>query len=394
MISPRLPRFLRPALVFVLVVLPTACGGESSDTDPSSLVSSSEPATPTLTPSGSLEDIGSLLVLRDAGSWRAEGVDEIEVWICRVPVDSAAAVYGGLPLRLPLTAEGVAEVLNARVAPYFEEISHGLYQPQFYAGSDATVRADQEPQVCVEQAIQGADDTADAVLVVADAEHIAEHPGGFGNVGVPCPAEPPCPVLDSRRAAYVGASDFNPDWGDAPPMDLVEHEIGHTLGWTHSGFVDGAAVPYQSALDVMSNSAAPRDTDPTRRDGPNTLAINLLFAGWLPTSDLWVAPLAGGSVSLQSSTGGAGTRLAIAPLPNGSYLTVELLTVDGFNSHLPLAGIAVHRVVITAEGTVEAIVPLVGEAPYVDLLQAGATIDVDGWRIVVLEDMVSITPIA
>ena len=25
-------------------------------------------------------------------------------------------------------------------------------------------------------------------------------------------------------------------------MDLVEHEIGHTLGWTHSGFVDGAAV--------------------------------------------------------------------------------------------------------------------------------------------------------
>jgi hypothetical protein len=256
------------------------------------------------------------------------------------------------------------------------------------------MRADQEPQVCVEQAIQGADDTADAVLVVADAEHVTEHPGGFGNVGVPCPAQPPCPVLDSRRAAYVGASDFHPDWGDQPPMDLVEHEIGHTLGWTHSGFVDGAAVPYQSALDVMSNSAAPRGIDSTRRDGPNTLAINLLFAGWLPTSDVWVAPLAGGAVSLQSSTGGTGTRLAIAPLSNGSYLTVELLTADGFNSHLPLSGIAVHRVVISAEGTVEAIVPVVGESPYVDLLQAGSSIDVDGWRIVVLDGMVSLTPIA
>ena len=379
--------------MLLLVLVPAACGGESADADPSIVVPNTEPATPTLTPSGSLEDIGSLLVLRDAGAWRAEGVDEIEVWICRVPPDATAAVYGGLPLRLPLTAAGVADILNTRVAPYFDAISHGLYQPQFYAGSDATLRADQEPQVCVEQAVQGADDTADAVLVVADAEHVTEHPGGFGNVGVQCPADPPCPVLDSRRAAYVGASDFHSDWGDQPPMDLVEHEIGHTLGWTHSGFVDGAAVPYQSALDVMSNSAAPRGIDSTRRDGPNTLAINLLFAGWLPESDLWVAPLAGGSVSLQSSTGGTGTRLAIAPLANGSYLTVELLTADGFNAHLLLSGIAVHRVVMSAEGAIEAIVPLVGEPPYTDLLQAGSSIEVDGWRIVVLDDMVSITPI-
>lgn len=390
--------FLVLSRVAVLATV-AACGGEATDADPSIPVPTTAAGLPSPTPTGSLEGIGSLLVLRDSGSWRADGVDEIEVWICRVPLDATAAIYGGLPLRLPLIATEVADALNARVTPYFDAISHGLYQPQFYAGSDATLGADQEPQVCVDQAIVGADDTADAVLVVADAEHATGHPGGFGNVGVQCPAQPPCPVFDSRRASYIGASDFHPDWGDQPPMDLVEHEIGHTLGWTHSGFIDGAGVPYQSALDVMSNSAAPRDLDPGRRDGPDTLAINRLFAGWLPVSDLWVAPRAGGSVVLQPSTSdplttSAGTRLAIAPLANGgSYLTIELLTTDGFNTHLPSSGIAVHRVVMTAEGTVHAIVALVGEAPFTGLLQSGEFVESDGWRIDVFDTTVSITPV-
>ena len=384
-------------------MMAAACGGDGSDADPTVPAPTTSGGAPGATPTGSLEGIGSLLVLRDSGSWRADGVDEIEVWICRVPLDSTAAIYGGLPLRLPLTASAVAETLNARVGPYFESISHGMYQPQFYAGSDATLGADQEPQFCVDQAVVGADDTADAVLVVADAEHATGHPGGFGNDGVQCPAQPPCPVFDSRRAAYIGASDFHPDWGDQPPMDLVEHEIGHTLGWTHSGFIDGAGVPYQSALDVMSNSAAPRDLDPARRDGADTLAINRLLAGWLPVSDLWVAPLAGGSVVLApstlvygttvSGTTVSGARLAIAPLANGSYLTIELLTADGFNTHLPSSGIAVHRVVMTAEGTVQVVVPLVGEPPFTDLLQPGELVVSDGWRIEVIDNTVSITPV-
>lgn len=377
----------------MLLLVAAGCAGDGADADATTLVPATGPSIDDQTPSGSLEGIGSLLVLRDADSWRAEGGDEIEVWICHVPTDSTAPIYVGLPLRMPLTPAGVVGTLNARVAPYFNTISHGMYQPQFRAGGEATLAIDQEPQVCVDQAIVGADDTADAVLVVADAENRPEFPGGFGNAGVPCPADPPCPVLDSRRSAYVGASDFHPDWGDQPPMDLVEHEIGHTLGWTHSGFVDGAAVPYQSALDLMSNSAAPRDVDPTRRDAPDTLAINRFLAGWLPVEDVWVAPLAGGSVALQPSTGATGMRLAIAPLGNGSYLTIEFLSADGFDAHLPVAGIAVHKVVMTAAGTVQAIVPLVGEPPFTTLLQPGQVLKSDSWRILVSDGMVAITPI-
>lgn len=370
-----------------------ACGRDDTDTGSSTSIPTSVPGVPSPIASGSLEGIGSLIALRDAGSWRATGDDEIEVWICHVFVDSTAPIYVGLPLRLPLTPTGVVDILNARATPYFDAISHGLYNPQFRAGGEATLAIDQDPQVCVDQAIVGADDTTDAVLVVADAENRPEFPGGFGNAGVPCPAEPPCSVFDSRRSAYVGASDFHPDWADQPPMDLVEHEIGHTLGWTHSGFVDGAAEPYQSALDLMSNSSAPREIDPARRDAPDTLAINRLLAGWLPVSDVWVAPLAGGSVSLQSSTGSAGTRLAIAPLANGSFLTIESLTADGFDAHLPTSGIAVHRVVMTAEGTVQTIVALVGESPFTALLQPGEFVESYGWRIVVSEGVVTITPI-
>ena len=207
-----------------------------------------------------------LTAIAAEGSWRALGDDSFEVWICHVPGDTTAAIYGGLPLRLPLTPQSVATLVGARVPGYFDTLSHGLYHPTFAAGGEVTLGKDDGPQVCVDRAIAGAAPGTRAVLVVADAEHGADQPGGFGSGGDPCPARPPCPVGQSRRSAYVGASDFHPDWGAAPPMDLVEHELGHTLGWVHSDADE--AGNYRSGLDVMSNSAAPRAVDPSRRDGP------------------------------------------------------------------------------------------------------------------------------
>lgn len=383
-----------PYLLSLVVWAASACSpGDANESPPVVAPTTVSLTATSTTPSAPFDAIQSLLSIRDAGAWRAEGVDDIEVWICRVPTDSTAAVYAGLPLRLPLTAASVADILNARVTPYFESISHGLYNPRFHAGDDALLGSDQDPQVCVEQAIHGADDTSDAVLVVADAEHRPEFPGGFGNAGQPCPAEPPCPVLDSRRSAYVGASDFHPDWANQPPMDLVEHELGHTLGWPHSGFVDGADDPYQSSLDLMSDSAGPRDTDPTRRDGPNTLGINRLIAGWLGDDGLWVAPAEGGTVLLQPSTSNSGTRLVIIPVANGRFLTVEYLDAVGYNAHLPAGGgLAVHRVDVI-EGVLQAIVPLVGVAPFTDLLQPTEFVEIDGWRIQALMGGVATSPL-
>ena len=52
----------------------------------------------------------------------------------------------------------------------------------------------------------------------------------------------------------------------------------------------------------MSDSAAPRDVDPSRRDGPATIAANLIALGWLPAADVAVVPDEGATVTLRPST--------------------------------------------------------------------------------------------
>lgn len=323
-----------------------------------------------------------LLATPSAGGARTVGDDHFEVWICHVPVESTAAMYGGLPLRLPLTPQGVTDVVNGRVPAYFDTLSHGQYRPLFTAGGEVIIAAHDEPQACVDGAIAGAASDTDAVLVVADAEHAADQPGGFGSGGDPCPATGACSIAATRRVAYVGASDFHPDWGDDPPMDLVEHEIGHSLGWVHSG-VDEAG-DYLSGLDVMSNSAAPRDVNAARRDGPGTLAINLFLAGWLPAEDVVVATSAV-TVELSASQGEKGTRLLILDNGAGSLVTVEVLMADGLDDHLAATGIAVHEAHVL-DGALEPMTPLVGNPPYTDLLRPGAELKVGKWTLTVSAD--------
>ena len=326
--------------------------------------------------------LAELLATPSAGGARTIGDDHFQVWICHVPPDSTATIYGGLPLRLPLTSQGVTDVVNRRVPAYFQELSHGQYRPVFTAGGEVTIAADDESQACADLAIAGASVDAEAVLVVADAEHAADQPGGFGSNGDPCPVNGVCAVAATRRLAYVGASDFHPDWGDDPPMDLVEHEIGHSLGWVHSG-IDEAG-NYLSGLDVMSNSAAPRDVDPTLRDAPATLAINLFLASWLPADQVVVTT---GDVNgkLAASTGASGWRLVLLDAGAGLLYSVELLTDDGLDAHLPASGIAVHEVQIV-DGALAPIVPQVGIPPYTDLLQPGAKLQVGSWTITVSDD--------
>ncbi len=323
-----------------------------------------------------------LLATPSAGGARTIGDDDFEVWVCHVPLDSTAAMYGGLPLRLPLTPQSVTDVITRRVPAYFDALSHGRYRPVFIAGGEVTIAAADQPQACVDRAIAGAGDDTDAVLVVADAEHAADQPGGFGSGGDPCPANGACSIVTTRRAAYVGASDFHPDWGDEPPMDLVEHEIGHSLGWVHSGIDDSGH--YLSALDVMSNSAAPREVEPARRDGPGTLALNLFLAGWLPVEDVVVATVEA-SVKLVASQGDKGERLLILDNGAGSLYTVELLTADGLDDHLAASGIAVHEVHIV-DGVLQPMTPMVGSPPFVSLLKPGVELQVGKWTIAASDD--------
>lgn len=315
------------------------------------------------------------------GRWRSTGDDVVEVWVCRVPPSSTAPLYGGLPLRAPIAPSTLALTFQQSVTRYFHRISHGAYQPVFVVGGEITLGIADDENDCVNEALVGAATSSHVVLAVADAEHAPDQPGGMGNGGDP--TVPDGPVTATRRYAYVGAADFNRvTWGDAPPMDMVEHEIGHTLGWVHSAVT---ADDYLSGLDLMSNSAAPRDVDPTRRDGPDVLAIHRVVAGWLPLKDVKVVGSDGAAVTLVPSTGSAGLRLLVLPVNGSTFLTVEWRDDSGYDDHLPAPGVAVHRVVERA-GAIQSIEPLVGTAPFIDLAQRGDVLTTDGWTITVAAD--------
>lgn len=316
------------------------------------------------------------------GRWRSTGDDIVEVWVCRVHPYTPVPLYGGLPLRAPIAASTLTLTFQQSITRYFHRISHGAYQPVFVAGGDITLGIADDQQDCVDKAVDASAATTHAVLAVADAEHAPGQPGGMGSGGDP--AAPEGPVAATRRYAYVGAADFNRvTWGDSPPMDLVEHELGHTLGWVHSGLsADGA---YLSGVDLMSNSAAPRDVDPSRRDGPDVLAIHRVMAGWMSMKDVAVASDAGIGLALVPSTDSAGPRLIVLPVNDTTFLTVEWRDDAGYDDHLPAAGVAVHRVVQRA-GVVQSIDPVYGAAPFIDLVQSGDTLTVDGWAVTVAAD--------
>lgn len=328
--------------------------------------------------------VRAVVEVGEQSRWMTTGDDPWEVFVCHVPLDSRSPFYAGLPLRLSLTPAQIAALLDDRVGTYFEVLSDGAYRPRFSAGGEVSIAAADEPQACVDKALAAAHDSARGVIAIADAEHNADVEGGFANPGNVC-AAPPCAASVTRRSAYVGAADFSTEWGDAPPMDLVEHEIGHALGWPHSGYDESLSQPAVSALDVMSNSAAPRDVHPDRRDAPATLGINLLEAGWLSASAVTVIPASGATVTLAPSKSRSangtlsGTRLAIIELDDQTFMTVELLTAEGLDDHLPASGVAVH--LIQGTDATRTQTPLVGAAPFNDLLTPGEAFVGRGWRI-------------
>ena len=309
----------------------------------------------------------------------APASDRIEVWICDVPADTTATLYGDLPLRLALDPVTVADQLSPRIGAYFTAVSHGAYTPTVVAGGIVTMRPDDTDADCVDQALDRSGADATAVLAVATAEHVEGQPGGWGRPGSWLSCTGACPARETRRAASVGASDFSPDWGPVPLLDLIEHELGHTLGLPHSSI--GPDGEYLGALDVMSNSAAPRDVDQGTLDAPDLIGVNRVDLGWLPLTDVVVAD-GPTTASLGPSTGASVTRLLVLPVDEHRVVTVELLRPSGFDAHLPEAGIAVHLVDDSTGTDVLRWQQARGSAPpHTDLLGASEVLDVAGWRI-------------
>ncbi len=98
-------------------------------------------------------------------------------------------------------------------------------------------------------------------------------------------------------------------------------------------------------------------------------------------SAVTVVPPAGVTVALAPSTGPASPRVAIVPLDDHRFLTIELLSAEGFDDHLPATGVAVH--LIDGADPSRTQTPLVGVAPFDDLLTVGETFSGLGWQVTI-----------
>lgn len=300
----------------------------------------------------STDDFDALLRLRTPPA-----TDVWEVALCRVPADVEAGLFAPFEERLEIDAAEIVDRLGP-VSDYFARWSQGEYTIEWRVAAPVDLDSSGDPMSCVDRALDTSADDAHGVLVVADAQHDTDQIGGWGRPGSGC--EQPCAAKTSRRAVYVGASDFMPQWGDASPLDLVQHELGHALDWPHSatadGFADGSANDHQvydSPFDVMSDSAAPRNSDTRRRGAPGVLAVNLHSVGWLDRSEIeFVDPNrhpidewhdATRLVSTDSG-GGVGSRLMVIPVGDRRFVTVELVAARDDNDHLSSSGVLIHLV--------------------------------------------------
>lgn len=287
-------------------------------------------------------------------AWVSGGVertaDRFEVWICHVPSDTAVDVYEPSSARLDVEPAALTATIAPSLTRYFETISLGRYRPTFVAGGHVELGVEDDSQDCTAFAAAQSNASTTAILAVADAEHTADAPGGWGRPNNDTCPQPTCSARESGRAIYVGAADFHPDWRSRPPLDLVEHEIGHSLGWPHSATGDTATASgmdpeHASPIDLMSDSAAPRRADSARRDGPDVLGVERLLSGWIDPSTILDGSARSGRITLtppNASPSTPGPRLVIIATGPHRVATIESVHADGLNGHLTTPGVAIH----------------------------------------------------
>lgn len=299
------------------------------------------------------------------------GQDVWEVVLCEIPKNIADTNFAPLPDRLSVSTSDLVAAIDP-IREYFERWSGGRYAMTFVPGDTVAIDVDEDAQACVEGALESSSQGATGVVVIADAAHRDDVPGGWAQPGIGC-SNPNqiCTAKLSRRAVYLGGADFftlsSREDLSKVPLDLLEHEIGHVLGWAHSfrseGTLGSERIPvgrpnvkgYDSSLDIMSNSAAPRGINSLRQHGPGVLGIHRVIAGWLELGDVQVirsitaeatrftlVPSDAGEVS-------SSPLLLVIDLGGNTAVTIEFIMNRGDNDHLTGSGIAVHRVEWGAE---------------------------------------------
>jgi hypothetical protein len=312
------------------------------------------------------------------------GAETWQVWRCRVPAGTSGAEYAGAVLgdeRVEIDVGRLSDALRFEVAPWFAAVSDGAAELDFVPGGSVELDGADGAEACLRRALDASaavEPAADAVIAVADAVHADDVRGGIGRPATPCAAD--CRAVTTRRGVAVGAADFVEGYENVR-WDLVEHEIGHSFGWRHSGVdADG---DYTSGIDVMSDAALLGRLDPDIRHAPPPLAVHRSMSGWIAPDEVRRvrrSDVDNGAVSVElvGRRAESGVRLLRLVVDNTAHIAVELLDDELLGPIGP--GVAVHRV------TDATIVPVIGDPTHSSLLAPGSVWSGDGWRLVVTDE--------
>ena len=218
------------------------------------------------------------------------GVDRWEVFLCKPSA-------GGLSLDTLMT-----QISQSGTSEYFSWWSHELYTITFTAGAEIiTADADE----CEPAVYEQASGTFNGAII---AHTYPQYFGAAGSAGWPCPEGTGlCPAEGllfpaNSRTVWMRADSFTAWPG------VVEHELGHTLGFPHSfSAVTDAGFPafnrYDNPVDVMSTAGVfPKGTN----------AVNRYAAGWIAPDQVYVFNGEPATIWL-AAHGAAGYEMIVVP---------------------------------------------------------------------------------
>lgn len=228
------------------------------------------------------------------------GTDQIGVYIC---------TWDGATAGLDINA--VTATLNTTVAPFYDSLSGGGYNPVFVKRTVVTLPGPSY-QGCADEIERTANPLWNDNAVIGALDNPFN--GGRGGPGIYCnncvslantqfPANQRWAVVDGGSVASLG--------GFPTHVTTAAHEIGHTISFPHS-YSGESSDEYDNPIDFMSGNM-PGHLLGGRADDPyGSLAFNRYRAGWIDPSD--IVFYNGGVVEMTLAPAGVdGTQMVVLP---------------------------------------------------------------------------------